>query len=174
MYTKFKAKYDREYIDIEKELGNISVNVSNLKKITKFAVELWSKPLSIWENSDYHTRQSVQNLVFPNGISYNRELDQYRTTRINSFFAVISELVKGLRKNKRGEMINNNQIPSLVGPVGFEPTTLPIENRDALKRSIFRYVFCFSIFLFLVLLRRFLFLFQNFRSKRLSNQKLDL
>ncbi|HIP35545.1 MAG TPA: resolvase, partial [Crocinitomix sp.] len=101
MYTKFKAKYEREYIDIEKELGNTSVNVSNLKKVIKFAVELCSKPLLIWEKSDYHTRQSFQNLVFPNGISYNRELDQYRTTRINSFFAVISELVKGLRKNKR-------------------------------------------------------------------------
>ncbi|MCT4583134.1 MAG: recombinase family protein [Flavobacteriales bacterium] len=123
MYTKFKTKFSKEYVEIEKELGKTSINSSNLKKAIDFAVELCSNPLKMWEKANYHTKQAFQNLIFPDGISYNRELDQYRTTRINSFFALIPELTRGLRGNKKGEMTNVNQFPCLVGPEGLEPST---------------------------------------------------
>lgn len=123
MYTKFKTKFSKEYIEIEKGLGRTSINSSNLKKAIEFALEICSNPLVLWEKANYHTKQAFQNLVFPNGISYNRELDEYRTTRINSFFALIPELVRGLRGLKKGEEIKNNQFPSLVGPEGLEPST---------------------------------------------------
>ena len=129
MYIKFKAKFNKEYVKVEKELGNTSINSSNLKKVIDFTVNLCLKPFSLWESSDYHAKQIFQNLVFPEGISYDRELDQYRTTRINSFFALIPELVRGMRGNKKRDLINNNQIPSLVVPLGLEPRLFCTKNR---------------------------------------------
>jgi site-specific DNA recombinase len=123
MYTKFKSKYNKEYIEIEKELNISSISSSNLQKVIDFTIETRSKLLSMWENTNYHAKQIFQDLVFPDGISYNRELDQYRTTRINSFFSIIPEMIRVLRGKKKEDSINFNQIPSLVVPHGLEPWT---------------------------------------------------
>ena len=69
----------------------------------------------------------LQHLLFPEGIIYNRELDHYRTSRINPFFAPIPQLAKVLSKNKRGDSVNFNKIPSLVVSPGIELFLYPTD-----------------------------------------------
>ena len=77
----------------------------------------------MWEKSDLEGKRVFQNLLFPEGIIYNRELDHYRTSRVNSFFSPIPQLARVLTVNKKGDNVNFDKIPSWVNPAGLEPTT---------------------------------------------------
>ncbi len=63
-------------------------------------------------------KRIFQNLLFPEGIIYNRESDSYRTTRINAFFSPIPELARALKGQKKRDSIKNDKIPHLVNPSG--------------------------------------------------------
>lgn len=39
---------------------------------------------SLWAFGDYNAKVEIQNLLFPDGILYYREFDDYRTTKINA------------------------------------------------------------------------------------------
>ena len=63
-------------------------------------------------------------MVFPQGIRYNREKDDYRTTRINLLFSAIPYLSSVSERYKKGDSVKFNEIPTWVGPPGLEPGTL--------------------------------------------------
>jgi hypothetical protein len=77
--------------------------------------------LIVWEKSDLDGRRVFQNLLFPEGIIYNRESDHYRTPRVNSFFSPIPQLARVLNSNKKGDNVSYDKIPALVGVSGIEP-----------------------------------------------------
>lgn len=120
LYEKFRPKYEKECFEIELELDKTGY-LSNLNKVVAFATKVCLNPLILWENSDLNGKRIFQNLLFPEGIIYNRELDHYRTSRINSFFAPIPQLAKVLSKNKREDSVSFNKIPSWVVSPGIEP-----------------------------------------------------
>ena len=68
----------------------------------------------MWNNLDLDGKRVFQNLLFPEGIIYNREFDQYRTTRVNSFFSTILQLKRVLGKNKSGCFVNFDETSALV------------------------------------------------------------
>ena len=84
----YRLKYDNEKEEIEKNLLLLSKQVSNLEKVTnialKFCIELPKK----WFFADYHTKQQLQQLLFPSGIFYDKKSDKCRTSKINSVFFV--------------------------------------------------------------------------------------
>jgi hypothetical protein len=55
-------------------------------------------------------------MLFPDGIYYNREFDEVRTSRINSFFSLIPEIAKVIGGHKKRDSIKNDKIPALVNP----------------------------------------------------------
>ena len=90
-------------------------------KVVDFAAELCLNPLEMWGKSDLDGKRVFQNLLFPEGIIYNRESDNYRTSRVNSFFSPIPQLARDLGGNKKGDFINFDKIPVLVEEEGLEP-----------------------------------------------------
>jgi len=53
--------------------------------------------------SDYHEKQRLQYLVFPEEILYSKKNDEVLTTRINMLFGQIALRSRTLRKNKKGK-----------------------------------------------------------------------
>ncbi len=121
IYEKFKGKFEKECFDIEQELNKSGSYSSNLKKVIDFTVRVCLNPLILWNKANLFGKRIFQNLLFPEGIIYNRELDQYRTTRINSFFSLINCVSMGLGENKKGESPYLNEKSPLVDPQGLEP-----------------------------------------------------
>ena len=64
-----------------------------------------------------------QKLLFPDGIGYDKHLDEVQTFRINSVFTVITSFTKDFTKQKSGDSINFDQISALVTSPGFKPGT---------------------------------------------------
>ncbi len=101
MHKKFTTKFEQERAEIKGEINKSSINFSNLKKPLNFALKIRSNPLLLWGSSNYDKKKVFQNLLFPEGIYYNRDLDQSRTTRINSFFSLIASISRDLEGNKK-------------------------------------------------------------------------
>ncbi len=114
LYDKFRPKYEKECFEIEQELNKSDGYFSNLKKVIDFAVKVCRNPLIMWDKLDFGGKRVFQNLLFPEGIIYNREFDQYRTTRVNSFFSAIPQLKRVLEQNKSGSSVNFNRTSALV------------------------------------------------------------
>ena len=74
-------------------------------------------------------------MLLPDGIFYNHELDQVRTTRVNSFFSLIPEMTGNIGNKKSGNSIKFDKISALVSPAGFEPATASLEGRCSIQLS---------------------------------------
>ncbi len=73
-----------------------------------------SKLASLWDSSDYGDKQNLQNLVFPDGMSYCRKTNECRTPRINSVFHYIADLTGISAKSKSGNITLSSDVPAFV------------------------------------------------------------
>jgi site-specific DNA recombinase len=78
-----------------------------------------------WLSADYFTKQQIQFLVFPEGISYNKKTDECRTTRINSVFSYIAHLQQGFTQKKSGIPELNLDYAALSASVAGSRIELP-------------------------------------------------
>ncbi len=77
----------------------------------------------LWVSSDYHEKQRLQYLVFPEGMMYNKQKDEVLTTRINSIFGQIALLSMTSGKSKKGNRDSDCLFGSRVVPTGIEPVS---------------------------------------------------
>jgi DNA invertase Pin-like site-specific DNA recombinase len=136
IYEKFKKKFQKEQDEIQKELSNTTLNSSNLSKVIDFATNICSNLLKMWEKGDLHTKRAFQEMLFPEGIIYNRKHDRVRTPRINTFFSPIPELARLLKGNKKGDSTFLSEIPHVGWKIGFTSTSLRFAQHKLLTRSI--------------------------------------
>ncbi len=126
-FEKNTKKYESERADILEELAKCTVNSSNLEKVVNHCVEICLKPLLLWENGKMEDRQELQQMIFPQGIIYNKQKRGVQTFRINSFFKIIPMVARFIKGIKKGDPINFDRISALVTPAGFKPATLRAE-----------------------------------------------
>ena len=55
-----------------------------------------SKLGNLWNNGSFEGRQSLQKLMFPTGVLFDKEVDDYRTDNENEVFKILDQ-----RKNLR-------------------------------------------------------------------------
>ncbi len=143
LYDKYRPKYEKDYFEIEQELGKTGGYSSNLKKVINFAMKICRNPLLLWESSSLDNRRTFQKILFPDGIFYNRELDIVRTPRINSFFSLIPELTGVSQGHKKGDNVVFDKIPALVNLKGLEPLTSASVVRCTIQLCYRSSTFCF-------------------------------
>ena len=69
------------------------------------------------------TKRAIQNMMFPEGILFDFKNDTYRTTRVNSIFALINSVSTVLGENKNRTEPNNFDLSCLVAGARLELTT---------------------------------------------------
>jgi site-specific DNA recombinase len=100
IFLKYYNKYLEEKKGLEEQLEKLSQKLSNPNELINFACKMASKLSAVWDYSDYYQKQNLQYLIFPEGIEYDAEKEEYRTSKINSAFALIAYLSGILEKNK--------------------------------------------------------------------------
>ncbi|MEO5892232.1 MAG: hypothetical protein ABIQ31_18440 [Ferruginibacter sp.] len=78
LYEKFLLKYQADKIELEQKLINHTANSSNLEKSVLKGLEIAKNISAVWTSSDFYGKQKLQNLVFPEGILYNKEKDAFK------------------------------------------------------------------------------------------------
>ena len=120
LYHEFGTKYKKEQHDIQEELDNLTISSSNLEKCIDRTLDISSNLSEMWVSGDFTTKLNLQEMVFPDGILYNRKNDLVRTCRTNTLFAPIPLLSKALAENKSGQPIKIDKLSSLVTPGGLD------------------------------------------------------
>lgn len=104
-----KEKYDRlmlklmeEEKDIYKNLEECTVSISNLSDKIIEAGELCSKLPILWGKNELTEKEMLQKLVYPEGLSYDKKKQAFRTTKTNEAFSQIARLSGDLAKMTKG------------------------------------------------------------------------
>lgn len=125
LYQKYRQKYEVELNENEAEKDKYQNELSNPKEFVDFSVKLCSNLSKLWASGGLKNKMKVQQVVFPDGIGYDRENECYRTTRVNSIFAQIAQLTRVSGGNKKGNstkfLKNSLQVPRR----GIEPLLPP-------------------------------------------------
>jgi site-specific DNA recombinase len=114
LYQKYRAIFQQEKEEIEKEMAKSLFDSSNLESVVKKVVDIASNPLQV--PSDYDDKQRLQYLIFPEGIWYNKKERVVRTPRVNSVFACIIDATRISTENKKGYFSQSSHNFHLVVP----------------------------------------------------------
>ena len=91
---------DRE--QISKELSKLGVMISNLSDKLKQAATFCLNLPSLWVQGGINLREKLQKLIFPEGLFYDKKLQAFRTTKINSVIAEIARVSSSLGVVEKG------------------------------------------------------------------------
>jgi hypothetical protein len=68
-----------------------NLNLSNFEKRIPLIIATSSNISNLWHQADLETKRKIQNLVFPNGIYWDKEIGNYRTISRNKFFDLMDK-----------------------------------------------------------------------------------
>lgn len=119
IFQKFLQQFMNEKERLSHQIENSKLVSSNLSKCIENVINLAKNNRKQWENSDLFNKQKIQNLVFPDGIRYNKENDTVLTTKMNADFKLIISISRVLPSKSKGENISNDDFSSLVALKGF-------------------------------------------------------
>jgi DNA invertase Pin-like site-specific DNA recombinase len=119
-YFRLRSKLGDQRTKIQEEISNLDIENSNLKTYFEWGMTISTKLATTWHSSDVPTKEKLQKLIFPEGVTYNREKEQFLTSKVNLVFAPIAALnsITGGDKQKQDGI--TTVLSNWVGPAGFE------------------------------------------------------
>ncbi len=123
MFEKYHTRYLAERKEIEQRVVNLPSKESNLEKCVEKAIDLSSKLNTVWDLADYTQKQKLQNLIFPDGMTYHKKNDLCRTQRVNTIFLAIADIARVTRGIKKDKCEESSHLSALVEDNGVEPMT---------------------------------------------------
>jgi site-specific DNA recombinase len=121
LFEKYSTKYKQELNELQQELDHSTIDSSNLDKGIEKCLQIAQNIGAAWVEASFENKQRLQNLVFPEGILYNKLKGVVRTPRVNSLFAAIEPLKRITAENKKGNSVRNRLKSDKVPRTGFEP-----------------------------------------------------
>ena len=100
---EFNSRRDVLLIELEKWQTNLSNYESQIPQVIATASHI----SDLWHNGDLETKKKIQNLVFPNGIFWDKEIRNYRTENRNEIFNIIERLSGGYKQRTEPEISNS-------------------------------------------------------------------
>ncbi len=121
IYDKIGEKLKEEIRLIEGEIEKSHFTTSNPSKLIEKGILFASELVNWWENGDYEERKMALDILFPEGIIYDKNNEGFRTSQINAVIDVIAVLSDTYIKEKKA---TNPFLPDLSPSVarrGIEP-----------------------------------------------------
>ena len=96
---------------------------------------LTAKLGDLWRNGNFRERQKIQNLVYPDGIFYDKDSEDYRTDSVNPALEIFRRFTESCGEYKR--KADSESLPNLplVEYSGLEPltSTLPVSRSSQMS-----------------------------------------
>ena len=106
VYTTTVEVIQEKLAKIEIEIAKVKRNLSNLTSTVDEVVATCCKLGSLWGDSELELCQKIQNLLFPSGIFWDKENENYRTFDHNQALDIIQRISDSY-KNKNEEKSEN-------------------------------------------------------------------
>ncbi len=108
MFVKYSSELKTELLEIEQNLEKCAPALSNPKEFIKMGLEKAVTISQSWSKANVQGRKQLQAMMFPEGVYFDREMEGYRTTRVNGFFALSSQIQGFLVEKEKGKSDQNN------------------------------------------------------------------
>ena len=108
-FEKFASQVKAELSKIEEELEITSKSTSNLNPKIEKCISAAQNISKTWANGNFYIKQRIQKVVFPEGIFINPKNRQYRTSKMNPVFTLISYISRdsgGKNKNASSDLLD--------------------------------------------------------------------
>ena len=109
--------------DLEQTLSECENDYSNLMKYTDEAIAFISQLGTSWKMAHFNERQSLQNLIFPEGIYYDKGTDSYRTIVENEALLIFKRISTIYNADKEKAATESTLLSPLVGMRRLERPT---------------------------------------------------
>lgn len=100
---EFNSRKDLLLIELEKWQTNLSNQQRQIPQVIATASHI----SDLWHNGNIETKKKIQNLVFPNGIYWDKEIRNYRTENKNEIFNIIERLSSTYKRRTEPEISNS-------------------------------------------------------------------
>ena len=123
IYNATSAHLNEQQTQIHKGLQDAERDLSNEKKYIDDVIEMSCKLGTLWQDGDFRTRQKLQNLVYPDGILYDKHLGCYRTENENEVFRIFRSISTDYIIEKEKTTGENTPLSPSVGMRRLERPT---------------------------------------------------
>jgi site-specific DNA recombinase len=103
LYQKYKAKFEEQIEELAKQMTENEMEMSKLEDYITFSLSNCTNLSKMWDSGDYYQRQELQNALFTEGIVYDRQKDDCRSTSDNEFLDETARI-----STHSGCLINDN------------------------------------------------------------------
>ncbi|MBQ6073297.1 MAG: recombinase family protein [Bacteroidales bacterium] len=121
--TRQLERLEAEKATIQRELDEKNQTILNLEQYIAFGLGLRGNILKMWQLANLGHKHIIQNLVFPNGIVWNKENDDIEPLSKNEFLFTYNLKSVGYRDKENGQTLNFEDLSAFAPQVGLEPTT---------------------------------------------------
>ena len=94
-------------------MANCKRDLSNYVKRVEEVVSMCCKLECLWGEASIELAQKLQYLVFPNGIFWDKEIDNYRTNEANSVLGIISKISASYENKKEENSLKSSSLVNL-------------------------------------------------------------
>ncbi|MBO6161274.1 MAG: hypothetical protein J6O01_07330 [Bacteroidales bacterium] len=121
--SKMLAKAEAERDEILRELEDKDKSILNLDDYVQTGLSLRDNLLKLWPIASVVHKRQLQNLVFPDGIIWNKETDDIEPVSRNEFLFARCLNPMNYGEKEKGQTLIFEDLSALAPPVGLEPTT---------------------------------------------------
>ena len=114
---------NKDLAEIERGLVEADKNLSNLQKFIDQVIAMSCNLGTLWKDGDFASRQKLQNLVFPSGIYFDKNTDDYRTETENEVFKTFRLFSSSCKDGKEKVTSEITHLSPLVGARRLELPT---------------------------------------------------
>lgn len=111
---------------------------SNLEKAIEKGLKYAENLHQMWVSADYCNKQKLQYLLFPVGMSYDKENNTVLTTSVNTLFSEIAVQERILADTKKGNLLQDCLFCSSIGMDTDTSNLLSIESIKILECAIIK------------------------------------
>lgn len=135
IFEKFHARFSKEKSELSQKMEFAGSASSNLDDCIEWVVDQCGNLAERWASSSSVQQAVLQNMLFPAGISYDRENGRFLTSRVNTFLAPIPDMKRIRRQNKRGLIENSSINPPLRRERDSNPRYVSVNTLSKRARS---------------------------------------
>ena len=122
--TKTLAKAEGERDKILRELQDKDKEILNLDDYIKNGMDMRNNILKLWRLSDLTHKRLIQNLIFPEGIVWDKKNDDIEPRSKNEFLFTWGSKSGGYEDKENGQTVVSDDLSALAPQLGLEPRTL--------------------------------------------------
>ena len=118
---KVLDKMEAEREEILSQLEERDKSILNLNGYVNYGLSIRDNMLKLWKLGNLYQKKRIQNLIFPDGLVYNKENDDIEPINKNEFIFIFDLKSTNCADKKRKTNHQNDDLSPLVLEAGLEP-----------------------------------------------------